>query len=86
VRTPIAPTLLWTFWSSPALLESHRAPQVTVAWQGGEPTLMFLVLGGYYLLTVLRRDSLRQRTNSGFDDRSRRARAVKRFINQLLHH
>jgi uncharacterized protein len=22
------------------LLESHRAPQVTVAWQGGEPTLM----------------------------------------------
>jgi uncharacterized protein len=24
------------------LLESHRAPQVTVAWQGGEPTLMKL--------------------------------------------
>jgi uncharacterized protein len=24
------------------LLESHRAPQVTVAWQGGEPTLMGL--------------------------------------------
>jgi uncharacterized protein len=22
------------------LLESHRTPQVTVAWQGGEPTLM----------------------------------------------
>ena len=22
------------------LLESHRAPEVTVAWQGGEPTLM----------------------------------------------
>jgi len=25
-------------------LESHRAPQVTVAWQGGEPTLMKLEL------------------------------------------
>src|ERR1700688_5330067 len=24
------------------LLESHRAPEVTVAWQGGEPTLMKL--------------------------------------------
>lgn len=24
------------------LLESHRAPQITVAWQGGEPTLMKL--------------------------------------------
>jgi uncharacterized protein len=24
------------------LLESHRTPQVTVAWQGGEPTLMKL--------------------------------------------
>ena len=24
------------------LLESHRVPQVTVAWQGGEPTLMKL--------------------------------------------
>src|ERR1700733_12942797 len=24
------------------LLESHRTPQVTVAWQGGEPTLMRL--------------------------------------------
>src|SRR5215471_19225858 len=24
------------------LLEAHRAPQVTVAWQGGEPTLMKL--------------------------------------------
>jgi len=24
------------------LLESHRAPQVTIAWQGGEPTLMKL--------------------------------------------
>src|SRR5258705_6812268 len=24
------------------LLESHRTPQVTVAWQGGEPTLMTL--------------------------------------------
>src|SRR5574338_246713 len=24
------------------LLESHRTPQVTVAWQGGEPTLMGL--------------------------------------------
>src|ERR1700721_4496980 len=24
------------------LLESHRSPQVTVAWQGGEPTLMKL--------------------------------------------
>ena len=24
------------------LIESHRAPQVTVAWQGGEPTLMKL--------------------------------------------
>ena len=24
------------------LLESHRAPEVTVAWQGGEPTLMGL--------------------------------------------
>ena len=24
------------------LLESHQAPQVTVAWQGGEPTLMKL--------------------------------------------
>src|ERR1039457_510690 len=24
------------------LLESHRSPEVTVAWQGGEPTLMKL--------------------------------------------
>ena len=24
------------------LLESHRAPEITVAWQGGEPTLMGL--------------------------------------------
>ena len=24
------------------LLESHRTPEVTVAWQGGEPTLMKL--------------------------------------------
>ncbi len=24
------------------LLESHRTPEVTVAWQGGEPTLMGL--------------------------------------------
>jgi uncharacterized protein len=24
------------------LLESHLAPQITVAWQGGEPTLMKL--------------------------------------------
>ncbi|MEI6546494.1 MAG: anaerobic sulfatase maturase, partial [Burkholderiales bacterium] len=24
------------------LLESHRVPEVTVAWQGGEPTLMKL--------------------------------------------
>lgn len=24
------------------LLESHRTPQVTVAWQGGEPSLMRL--------------------------------------------
>ncbi|NIV28802.1 MAG: anaerobic sulfatase maturase, partial [Anaerolineae bacterium] len=24
------------------MLESHRAPEVTVAWQGGEPTLMGL--------------------------------------------
>jgi len=24
------------------LLESHRGPEVTVAWQGGEPTLMKL--------------------------------------------
>src|SRR5438105_3891043 len=24
------------------LLESHRTPEVTVAWQGGEPTLMRL--------------------------------------------
>src|SRR3954451_3415254 len=24
------------------LLESHRTPQVTIAWQGGEPTLMRL--------------------------------------------
>src|SRR5580765_2830096 len=24
------------------LMESHRMPQVTVAWQGGEPTLMKL--------------------------------------------
>ena len=24
------------------LLESHRSPEVTVAWQGGEPTLMGL--------------------------------------------
>jgi uncharacterized protein len=24
------------------LLEAHRAPEVTVAWQGGEPTLMGL--------------------------------------------
>src|SRR4051812_40606436 len=24
------------------LLESHRSPQVTIAWQGGEPTLMRL--------------------------------------------
>jgi uncharacterized protein len=34
------------------LLESHRDPQVTIAWQGGEPTLMgldFFKRAGYYV-------------------------------------
>jgi uncharacterized protein len=39
-RFQMAEDLLETYLSQ--LLESHRAPQVDVAWQGGEPTLMGL--------------------------------------------
>ena len=39
-RFRMADELLSTYLRQ--LLEAHRTPQVTVAWQGGEPTLMGL--------------------------------------------
>jgi len=39
-RFQMAENLLETYLKQ--LLESHRAPQLDVAWQGGEPTLMGL--------------------------------------------
>ena len=40
-----------------SLVEAHRVPQVTVAWQGGEPTLMGL---GFYRKTIELEERYRQ--------------------------
>lgn len=39
-RFRMAEELLETYLRQ--LIESHRTPEVTIAWQGGEPTLMGL--------------------------------------------